>query len=373
MYNNKICRKKIQRTIVLLALLILAAPASAMVSICSGEFLSERGVYGVRHEARWSYYDNWFHNLFVEVESEAGGTLAASRRDTYPMSEGGSVVHYLPEVVEGEHRVDGRIQLGYPRDWGFDGYQILECPSWIGLLQEELTNESEQALNDIDTAGPAFGTSVGALSIDSCSLDDESEACQSALSGGEEMVGSDQRDATDKRGAAQALFSGLIQAVDREGLVLQTLHGAYVTIYLDRNPALTRRTEFSLRDARFKAGDQIGMVRIAGLDEIRVYRDQLWSVESKAPRPWSDTDTGGLEQRAVLQSVELNSDAKSGQLRLTRQEQGVRSYRATEDTVVALIEPATFEDLKAFAGAVRVSASQQADGRLMATRIEILR
>ena len=56
-----------KKTLAIVLFFVGSSSASALTSICSGEVLPLTGLTTLKHEASWSYYDNWFYNMFVEI------------------------------------------------------------------------------------------------------------------------------------------------------------------------------------------------------------------------------------------------------------------------------------------------------------------
>ena len=352
-------------------LLLFSSSASALTSICSSEFLPLTGVNTLKHEASWSYHDNWFYNMFVEIGSEVEGTDSPSLVDEFEMQVGGSVLQFLDSPADGSYAIRGSVRVGYPLPWGFDGYYQIECPEWVG----ELANE--QGLSDADDSGSSLesATAGDLVRISPAGDCTQAEGIPCSVNAGSlatnAIASTNEATFSDESGPAPVVATGVLDAVGENSLVVRTPVGRYFNIEFDTSPTVTRRS--FIDKAAIGPGDTVGIYWASneeadlGALQVRVYRSQIPPITIGADS-LIPSKNPGLELRSIVDSVQLTE--KSG-LQLVYA-QGKSTLLVPENAPVMLVEPASLQDLAPFSVKVRVVAYRTGDGSLQLHTIDIL-
>lgn len=365
--------KKVIATIFIFA---STSTAFGLTSVCSGELLPLTGLNTLKHEASWSYYDNWYYNMFVEISSEVDGPVSPSLVEEVEMEVGGSVLHFLDSPPNGHYTLRGYVQIGYPLSWGFDGYYGIECPSWNG----DITNADNVSSTGND--GRLVGVGSGRLSVRVISnlnlgaetLCAETNAASCAVidahSAANAAAYSKMLSFSESQLFRRTTTAGIVEAIGEESLVIRTAVGRLVRYAMGNQFQLTRHT--SINSSEIGVGDFVGVYWSSANENdsdalsVRVYRGEI-SPQVSFSEIAVPSKTRGIEFRSVVTSVERFTQ---GDLRLVY-EQGSTTMLVPNSASVTVIEPALLRDLVSFSTEVHVLGQLREDGSLVVRAIEI--
>ncbi|MCP5348372.1 MAG: hypothetical protein H7A04_16085 [Pseudomonadales bacterium] len=362
-----------KKTLAIVLFFVGSSSASALTSICSGEVLPLTGLTTLKHEASWSYYDNWFYNMFVEISSEVEGSVSTAAADEVQMKEGGSVLHFLDSPPDGSYAIRGSVQIGYPLPWGFDGYYGIECPPWIGdLANADITetNLSEPPSLKVVTSGVQL---VSGASIEcpvgegsGCLLESQSSGTTTVVSG----ISPDPI-IVNAREYPPEITIGIVDSMDDEHLTVRTSVGRYVKYTLPTALSVYRQTrvdQVAIGDA-----DVVGLVWSSPLDTdtgaliVRIYRNPRQQ-EISASQVTLLANNPGIELRSAVSEV-VRSGERNPRLVYSQE---TTTLLVPSDASLMVVEPVSLEGITPQLNTIRVVA-QPSDGEIPIARIiEIL-
>ncbi|MCP5346324.1 MAG: hypothetical protein R3F41_16940 [Gammaproteobacteria bacterium] len=360
-----------QKVTSLIFLLLFSGSVSALTSICSSEFLPQTGMNTLKHEASWSYHDNWFYNMYVEIGSEVEGPESLSVVDEFEMQVGGSVLQFLDGAPDGSYAIRGSVRVGYPLPWGFDGYYQIECPEWAGeLVNGHDTNDSSNTEATLESV--TAGELVQISPVDSCSQIEGTPCTVDSSSDSSNSITENQNfSGVDNFETPPVVATGTLDAIDDSSLVLRTGVGRYLNIEIDSPPTITRKS--LIDETAVRSGDTVGIYWASneesdtGALQVRVYRNQTPPVTIDIDR-LAPSKNPGLELRSIVDNVLLS---ESNELQLVYA-QGKATLLVPQNAPVTLIEPASFDSLVPYNVKVRVTATRAEDGSLRLHSIDLL-
>lgn len=356
----------------LILFLLFSGTAAAVTSVCSGELLPLTGVSTLKHEVSWSYHDNWFYNMYIEIGSEVEGPVSPSLVDEFEMQVGGSVLHFLENPADGQYTIRGTARVGYPLPWGFDGYYWIECPSWIGEITNDL-DESQSSDEESELASVTGGdlNRVSSALSELCTQG-EGQLCETDSSGSYySSTLTDQTNDIADLTSQRIVTTGVLQSLGEESLVVRTAVGRYFNVGFDSSIKITRKVQIDQTEV--DPGDTVGIFWASeeesdsGALQISVYRREIPAL-TIAGAQLSPSKNPGLELRSVVDGIQLT---ERGNLQLVYG-QGATTLLVPEKTPITLVEPAQLSDLVPSGSKVRVTSQLVEDESLQLYALELL-
>lgn len=361
----------LSKTLCTIALMALSSGSAALTSVCSGELLPMTGLNTLQHEASWSYHDNWFYNMFVEISSVVDGPVSPSLTDEIEMETGGSALHFLDQPVDGDYTLRGYVQVGYPLPWGFEGYYEIACPGWIGSIENPGVPHS--ASEETRLVGLYQGIISESEPMHSSCDSSDAGNCSTATSVA--VVDAQNRNRTYPLFVNPSEYRsqtdlGTIEAIDDHGIVIRTQVGRLQSMVLPESLKISKVTK--VNDSSVLPGDKVGVYWSSSnkLDadaiQVRVYRDQQGGF-SAVPVIALSNESPGMEMRGVVSHIER---AGADALRLVYA-QGTTTLTIPMGASISLIEDLPFPQLQSLIGQpVTVISQRMTDDSLVVRVIE---